>query len=234
MGDGGGGGSGDDCMLNIFTSSTRKNSEESKKRKANTQSLNHNNNKTNSDSSSGDPPLKKFKAEKSRGEKKSKGKPIIKNRNRNNDNDGDEDIKPDKKIGKNLKIKATKEKKERGGAGHALTKDRPFISNLFTKNPEAPSIQVENEEESPKEKEKVFSSSDVDANQFGFHTRIISILKGQFAVKHFTQVQLAAIPEIVRGSNGNVCFFCFFFLLSFCPLIVTIGKGEYLFAENIC
>ena len=210
MGDGGGGGSGDDCMLNIFTSSTRKNSEESKKRKANTQSLNHNNNKTNSDSSSGDPPLKKFKAEKSRGEKKSKGKPIIKNRNRNDD---DEDIKPDKKIGKNSKIKATKEKKERGGAGHALTKDRPFISNLFTKNPEAPSIQVENEEESPKEKEKVFSSSDVDANQFGFHTRIISILKGQFAVKHFTQVQLAAIPEIVRGSNG-ICVSFFFLFLS--------------------
>ena len=211
MGDGSG--SGDDCMLNIFTSSTRKNSEESKKRKANTQSLNHNNNKTNSDSSSGDPPLKKFKAEKSRGEKKSKGKPIIKNRNRNNDDD--EDIKPDKKIGKNLKIKATKEKKERGGAGHALTKDRPFISNLFTKNPEAPSIQVENEEESPKEKEKVFSSSDVDANQFGFHTRIISILKGQFAVKHFTQVQLAAIPEIVRGSNGICVVFFFVFRFFF-------------------
>lgn len=94
-----------------------------------------------------------------------------------------------------------KQKVEKGGAGHVLTKDRPFISNLFTKNPEAPPVPISNENEKNQDKKEVFSSSNVEDNQFGFHQRILSILKGQFDVKHFTQVQLAAIPYITEGRD---------------------------------
>ena len=101
-------------------------------------------------------------------------------------------------------------KTERGGAGHVLTKDRPFISNLFTNNPEAPAVAVDDADSSSKKKnkEEVFSSSDVEANPFQLHTRINSILKGQFGIEHFTQVQLAAIPVISKGKrNGHWMFF---------------------------
>merc|ERR1712168_685040 len=123
-------------MLNIFTSSnSKKNKEENKKRKAGPLSQSTERSK-NDDPSSRDPPLKKFKAGKNKDfqNKETKSKGNVKS------------------------------KTERGGAGHVLTKDRPFISNLFTNNPEAPSVEIiEGESTVKKSKEEVFSSSDVQA-----------------------------------------------------------------------
>ena len=199
----------DDCVLNVFTNSKERNVER-KKRKAiaeKSSKQNKNNLKSNSDPSSCHPPeKKKFRKQKNddedNGKKSSKGNPIIQNRgddnNNNNDNNNEDDVK--KKISK--KKPKTKEKEQRGGAGHVLTKDRPFISNLFTKNPEAPASLSVNDEQRPEPnqgEERVFSSADVEANQFQFHVRINSILKGQFGIQRFTQVQLAAIPKILQG-----------------------------------
>ena len=196
----------DDCVLNVFTNSKERNVER-KKRKAiaeKSSKQNKNNLKSNSDPSSCHPPeKKKFRKQKNddedNGKKSSKGNPIIQNRGDDNNNDNNEDdVK--KKISK--KKPKTKEKEQRGGAGHVLTKDRPFISNLFTKNPEAPASLSVNDEQRPEPnqgEERVFSSADVEANQFQFHVRINSILKGQFGIQRFTQVQLAAIPKILQG-----------------------------------
>ena len=192
MGDDGGG----ECMLNIFTSANSK----EKKRKAN---LGGQSSKSDDDPSLSDPPSKKFKAgNNSKDFQKNKETNLGGNPINNDDQTGGE-----KKKGNLKKSKGNGEKKkgndknktERGGAGHVLTKDRPFISNLFTNNPEAPAVKMDADATNNNKKEEVFSSSDVEANPFQFHIRINSILKGQFGVEHFTQVQLAAIPVIAKG-----------------------------------